>query len=82
MTSRVNARLDPALATKLAELQQRTGLGTSALIQVALERYYESMRDAGGPAELLRDFVGCADGARNLSTTYKADLGHLLEKKG
>jgi hypothetical protein len=81
MTTRINARLAPELAQKLAELQRRTGKGTTALIQAALERYYDAEHGSQHPAELLADFVGCAEGPRGLSTTYKSDLRRLLDKK-
>jgi len=81
MTTRVNARLAPALASKLAELQRRTGKGTTALIQEALERYYDAERGSAHPAELLAGFVGCATGPRGLSGDYKSELRRLLDKK-
>jgi hypothetical protein len=56
-------------------------MGTTALIQAALERYYEDARGSGRPAELLAGFVGCADGPPGLSESYKGELVRLLEKK-
>jgi hypothetical protein len=70
------------LASKLAELQRRTGKGTTYLVREALESYCGAARRSSEPLHLLADFVACADGPRALSTTYKTDLGRLLERKG
>ncbi len=81
MTRRINARIDAALATKLTELQQRTGQSTTEILQVALERYYESVHRVNDPAQALQSFIGCASGPRELAANYKAALTRSLRKK-
>ena len=81
MTRRINARLPPELATKLAELQRRTGKSVTDLVQDALEKYYDDAHGATDPRELLVNFVGCANGPRGLSSSYKRDLFRSLERK-
>jgi hypothetical protein len=81
MTRRINARLPPRLAEKLSELQKRTGKSVTALLQDALENYYDTSRATNRPGEQFADFVGCADGPRALSSTYKKRLRRSLERK-
>jgi hypothetical protein len=81
MTSRINARIDEALATKLAELRRRTGKSTTEVLQAALESYYADVGATSDPGRLLAGFIGCADGPRALSTNYKAELLRSLTKK-
>jgi len=81
MTKRINARLPPELARKLAELQRRTGKSVTDLLQDALESYYEKSHATDRPAKLLGDFVGCAGGARELSRNYKSLLSRSLRHK-
>jgi hypothetical protein len=81
---RVNARIEPPLAKKLAYLKAKHGETTSAILKRAIEAYYE--REAGGsssPLELLEraGFVGCAAGPSNLSTSYKRELTKSLASK-
>jgi hypothetical protein len=82
MTRRINARLQPELAAKLAELQRRTGKNVTELLQEALENYYAASRATNHPAELLADFVGSADGPQALSSNYKKELTRSLSRKG
>jgi hypothetical protein len=81
MTRRINARLPPELAEKLAELRRRTGKSVTDLLQDALESYYEASRATDRPAALLADFVACMDGPPGLSSTYKKDLRRSLVRK-
>jgi hypothetical protein len=82
MTRRINARIDEALASKLAELQRRTGKSATEILQAALESYYADVAATSDPGKLLAGFVGCAEGPRALSTNYKAELLRSLKKKG
>jgi hypothetical protein len=81
MSQRINARIGPELAEKLAELSRRTGKGTTDLIQTALERYYDEACPPRDAAASLADFIGCAEGPRTLSTSYKTELRRSLLRK-
>ena len=81
MTRRINARIDAALAAKLGELQQRTGKSTTEIVEAALEQYYDTVRGADVPGRLLEGFIGSADGPRDLSTNYNAELTRSLKRK-
>jgi Ribbon-helix-helix protein, copG family len=81
---RVNARIEPPLAKKLAYLKAKHGETTSAILKRALEAYYEKEVGASAsPLELLEQagFVGCASGPTDLSTTYKRTLTKSLGAK-
>jgi hypothetical protein len=81
---RVNARIEPPLAKKLAYLKAKHGETTSAILKRAIEAYYEKEAGASSsPLELLEQagFVGCASGPVNLSTSYKRALTKSLESK-
>jgi hypothetical protein len=81
MTHRINARLDPELARKVEVLARRTGQSTTDILKASLEAYYVAVTRDGKPAALLADFVGCADGPRDLSEGYKAALTRSLHRK-
>jgi hypothetical protein len=82
-SARLNARLPADLARKTAYLQRRLKLSSTEVIHRALERYYEQVcsdaADVG--ASGLADFVGCAEGPPELSSTYKSELARSLEAK-
>jgi hypothetical protein len=81
---RINARLEPPLAKKLAYLKAKTGGTTSAVLKRAIEAYYEQEAEAStSPFKLLAasGFVGCADGPANLSTNVKRELAKALGSK-
>jgi len=80
MTRRLNARIDRELASKVMYLRERTGRSTTEVIKASIEAYYQALTKQQ-PLDLLADFVGCARGPRELSTTYKASLADSLEKK-
>ena len=79
--TRINARLTPELAEKLAALQRRTGQSVTEVLQNALESYHDASLVAARPAKLLSTFVGCVDGPRALSTRYKSELRRSLSRK-
>jgi hypothetical protein len=81
---RVNARIEPPLAKKLAYLKAKHGLTTSATLKRAIEAYYEKEAESStSPLELLErtGFVGCASGPVNWSTSYKRALTKSLGNK-
>jgi hypothetical protein len=81
---RINARLEPPLAKKLAYLKSKRGATTSAILKEAIRVLYQrEAESAESGLELLEKagFVGCAPGPVNLSTTYKRELTKSLEKK-
>jgi hypothetical protein len=80
---RLNARLDRALARKLAFLCRLTGKSVTAVVKAAIAAYYDRLRGGSSAAEVLErtGFVGCAAGRRDLSTRYKAALSDSLAKK-
>lgn len=74
---RVNARLDPAVARKLAYLKTKRGETTSTILKRAIEAYYEKeVGSSSTPLALLEQtgFVACAPGPIDLSTNYKRAL--------
>lgn len=79
---RVNARIDASLARRLAAVARRTGKTPSQIIKESLARYCDSVLESSPmPAVALREFVGCASGPGNLSTTYKQQLASSLDRK-
>ena len=81
---RINARLGPALANKVAALRSRTRKTTTEVVIEALNRYHAELeREGGDPVEILSraGFIGCATGPKNLSIRYKSELGPSLRKK-
>jgi hypothetical protein len=86
MTSgrRINARLTPAVAGKVAALRSHTGKSTTAIIVEALDRYHAEFEQRGGdPAAIMErnGFIACAVGAKTLSRRYKAQLAASLRRK-
>lgn len=81
---RINARLPPDVARKVAYLERRRNKSTTQIVLESIEHYYASLtEEQGTAAERLTEagFVGCASGPRDLSTTYKADLARSLASK-
>lgn len=81
---RLNARIDPRTAKKLALLQRRTGLTTSEIVRAAIEHYsVEAERSAGTGREVWEatGFVGCASGPADLAANYKLRQTDSLAKK-
>ena len=79
MTERLNARIDRELARKVKVLRERTGRSTTEIVKASIEAYYQAY--SVEPVHLLSDFIGCARGPKDLSTTYKTTLTASLEKK-
>jgi predicted RNA polymerase sigma factor len=81
---RINARLSPDVARKVAYLQRRTKMSTTDVVRESIDRYYAAVMDAeGSPADLLEraGFVACAEGPEDLSVSYKASLAHSIGQK-
>jgi hypothetical protein len=81
MTQRINARLDDDLARKLDYLRRRTGSTTTEVLRASLEAYFEHVKHREGPKRLLADFIGCAEGPPDLSSTHKSKLTEPLATK-
>ena len=81
MTARLNARIDAALARKVAYLRARTQKSTTEVVKASIEVYYEKLRASEGAAGLLADFVGSGSADSNLSTRYKQLLKSSLARK-
>ena len=81
---RINARLEPPLAKKIAYLKAKSGATTSDVLKRAIEVYYDQEAEAStSPLAALEKvgFVACAEGPRNLSSRYKAELTRSLKGK-
>ncbi len=81
---RINARLPPDAARKVAYLERRRNKSTTQVVLESIEHYYAALtEEEGTAAERLESagFVGCASGPPDLSTSYKADLSRSIEDK-
>jgi hypothetical protein len=84
LRTRINARLDPALARRVEAVQRRTGKRLSEIITESLDRYcVATLEEGASPYEALvaTGFVGCIDGPVDLSRTYKEELAASLDRK-
>ncbi len=81
--ARLNARLDAAVAKKLEYLKKRTRQSTTDVVRRSIELYYDSVAKNDEALELLEQsgFIGCAEGPRDLSKRYKAELMRILAEK-
>jgi hypothetical protein len=82
--SRINARLDEALARKVSLVCKRTHRSVSQIVKESLTRFCdEQLCEGGEPLALLKSagFIGCADGPADLSSSYKKDLTRSLGRK-
>lgn len=83
-TERLNARVDPQLADKLAQIRRMTGANTAQILRASVELYHASLASELQPAARIlesTDYVGCATGDADLSATYKARLSRSLSRK-
>ena len=83
-TRRINARLPPSVARKVAYLEKRTKKSTTEVVVESIEHYYAAMNEGGGTAARTLEqagFVGCATGDENLSSAYKRELSRTIGKK-
>jgi metal-responsive CopG/Arc/MetJ family transcriptional regulator len=85
MSSRLNVRVDDALARKVEALALATGKSASSIIKAALEAYIESARVAEKVRPRLAleraGFIGCANGDPDLSRVYKQSLVDSVSSK-
>lgn len=82
---RVSARLDDARTAKLRQLQSSLRVGASEVVKRALDLLHKEQCEGQGAktkALLSSDFVGCADGAEDLSSRYKRHLTQAQEDGG
>jgi hypothetical protein len=83
-THRINARLPPDVARKVAYLERCTKMSTTEIVTESIDRYYAAIvHEEGSPAEVLEraGFVACARGPEDLSVSYKADLTRSIGKR-
>ena len=79
---RINARLGDELARKLEYLAERTQQSSSDVVRESIAAYYRELEESPASSrDALRDFVGCADGPRDLSSKYKDELERSLIDK-
>ena len=82
--NRISARLDQALAQKVALVRKRTRRSVSQIVKESLVRYCdEELGQGSEPQAILKNagFIGCADGPADLSTSYKTELAQSLRRK-
>ncbi len=81
---RINARLDDETEKELKYIRDATGESVTDVIKHSLTLYSERLKSSQGKkmGELLdSDFVGCAEGPRDLSSDYKSYLHKALADK-
>lgn len=84
MATRINARLDPALAAKVEELRRQTGMTTTEIVEAALVAWTageQASRSSPARAFAAAGFVGSATGPRHLARDAKRLLRESLKKK-
>jgi hypothetical protein len=82
-STRINARLPPTVARKVAYLESRTKMSTTEVLLESIAHYYAAVtEDGGGAAALERaGFIGCSSGPADLSSSYKNELTRSLGGK-
>jgi len=86
-SARANARLEPEVAEELAKLRRITGKSTTEIIVAALRDYFRTTKSGQRHSETLLarlervGFVGCTEGAADLSTHYKRAFGDGIARK-
>lgn len=81
---RISARLDDERAEKLRQLRGSTQLGISEIVRRAIDLLHrqETERCREKIDDLLSsDFVGCAEGPKDLASNYKRFLTQSLDDK-
>ena len=79
---RINARLPPDVARKVAYLEKRTNMSTTEVVRASIDRYYAALTQEEGISALERTgFIGCASGPVDLSTSYKIELRRSIADK-
>ncbi len=81
---RINARLDDERSAKLLQLQKYSGRSASDVLKLAIDCLHDQQRQSHREAIenlMSSEFIGCADGSRDLSDTYKQRLAEDLNAK-
>lgn len=81
---RVNARLSEEDAKKLDYLVKTERKSVTEIVRLSIHRYYEQARASHSAASGMLErsgFIGCAEGERDLSGTYKQRLSKSLRAK-
>jgi len=81
---RISARLDDRSAQKLSYIIRTTQASITDAITEAIDHYYQEVQQKYPPPEevLTRSgFIGCVDGAPDLSERYKERWREGLEAK-
>lgn len=81
---RINARLPPDVARKVAYLERTRKKSTTQVVLESIEHYYRAVAEGEGTAAQRLEqagFVGCARGPADLSVTYKEDLAASIGRK-
>jgi len=84
MTTRINARLDDALARQLDELRRMTGKTLTELVEAALTAYCAQLsKTSHRPFEAFEraGFVGVGVGPKDLARNSKKYLTRTLSRK-
>ena len=84
MSTRINARLEPALAAKVDEVRRRTGMSLTEIVEAALREWTEKVsRKKPNPAQGFEEsgFIGSGSGPRDLAENVKQELGRTLQRK-
>ena len=80
MTTRVNARLRPQVAAKIARLRKATGETTSDIVNRAIETLHDSLLNEGTDA-LFSTFIGSGQADATLSEDYKTEMAKSFANK-
>jgi len=81
---RINARLDDDHQRKLEFLMRATDLTVSGIIKQAIDLLYGRVREMEARSRdtlASSGFVGCGDGPKDLSATYKDQLDTSIRSK-
>ena len=80
---RINARLDPQTQSQLQYIIDHTESNISQAIKQAIHHYFTLLSEHRHAAKIMEasGFVGCAEGPKQLSTTYKKQLTDSLGVK-
>lgn len=76
---RINARLDQEYVDKLEVIKNQHHSSITQILKWAIDEYYASHVSASAiqrEALLGSGFIGCAEGAADLSESYKEHLAH------
>ena len=83
MVTRINARIDDALASRLDAVQRRTGSSMTELVRRGLVRVCDEVEERADALEIFErhGFVGCGDGVEDGATQVKERVRHRLRQK-